>query len=200
MVHFLKQLVDSIYRPAYWYQLILHWAANCLPAGTVAFYYAQAGRLSTRICPAWCGKVLGDLLKLSELSLKRDNRETNNINIAFILFNYRSSAEVHLPADNKPVYSLKPEDGAAAEEDAEQNNRKKKKRGESAGYTLGDLQLANQTCIPGGERGKDRREREDVSSLQRKQQPPTHSMVIEMPQFHFKGPQCNGKPNGKIEE
>lgn len=35
MVHFLKQLVDSIYRPAYWYQLILHWAANCLPAGTV---------------------------------------------------------------------------------------------------------------------------------------------------------------------
>lgn len=34
MVHFLEQLVDSIYRPSYWYQLIRHWAANCLPAGT----------------------------------------------------------------------------------------------------------------------------------------------------------------------
>lgn len=36
MVHFLKQLVGSIYRPSYWYQLILHRAAYCLPAGTVA--------------------------------------------------------------------------------------------------------------------------------------------------------------------
>lgn len=46
MVHFLKQLVDSIYRPAYWYQLILHWAVNCLPAGTVA---------CVCVCGAWEG-------------------------------------------------------------------------------------------------------------------------------------------------
>lgn len=43
MVHFLKQLVDSIYRPSYWYQLILHRAANCLPAGTVALECGGSG-------------------------------------------------------------------------------------------------------------------------------------------------------------
>jgi len=45
MVHFLKQLVGSIYRPAYWYQLILHWAANCLPAGTVGCLCAVHGKV-----------------------------------------------------------------------------------------------------------------------------------------------------------
>lgn len=43
MVHFLKQLVDSIYRPSYWYQLILHRAAYCLPAGTVALVRGGSG-------------------------------------------------------------------------------------------------------------------------------------------------------------
>lgn len=70
MVHFLKQLVESIYRPAYWYQLIRHRAAKRLPAGTGA-----------RSCDAALEKVRAEVMATESTSCFDDQGEEGSYNV-----------------------------------------------------------------------------------------------------------------------